>query len=184
MSTVYIIAAITRVLKDLIQNELEEQEFKTRVHPNIEISSISPHIISSSYSDDADRLNIFMYMSGYNQSWKNSVHPSMEGKKGYKDLLGIDLHYVLTAYSKSELHTEILLGIGMKALNKNPVITGEKMLQVTEKNFLKNTFSGNESQMITISLLPLNISEISQIWTAFSAPYHPSVYYKITGIEM
>ena len=37
--------------------------------------------------------------------------------------LGIDLHYLVTAYGTDQLHSEILLGAGMQMLHETPFLT-------------------------------------------------------------
>jgi hypothetical protein len=120
MSTALRIAAVTQVLKDLLNNGMIDHNVSDAVQGSVTITSWPPDKVETTPDKEISQLNLFMYQATYNQGWRNVAQPAFnqKGERVSNPPLGIDLHYLLSAYGSRELHTDILLGYGMQILHE------------------------------------------------------------------
>lgn len=198
MSTALRIAAVTQVLKDLLNDGLINNDVSGITQNNITVSSLSPDRIAIDNGAEASQLNIFMYQATYNQGWRNVTYPSFnaKGERIANPPLALDLHYLLTAYGASELHTDILLGMGMQFLHETPVLERELIAEATGSaqvnnpgnslpdslRFLSQALLADQAEQVTISPEALSIEDISKLWAAFGTKYRPTAAYKVTVV--
>lgn len=198
MSTALRIAAVTQVLKDLLNDGLINNDVSGITQNNITVTALSPDKIQTGDGTEVSSLNIFMYQASYNQGWRNIGLPSINsnGERITNPPLAIDLHYILTAYGASELHTDILLGMGMKFFHENPILSRELIAEATEQvqvgndgnslpeslSFLSQSFLANQIELVKIIPEVFTIDEISKLWTALGAKYRPTAAYKATVV--
>src|SRR5579871_6638942 len=124
MSTALAIASVTYVLKDLLNNGIIDADVSSSVAGDIKVTALPPDRIDATADNEQNQLNLFMYQATPNQGWRNEGYPRLDsqGNRIGNPPLALDLHYLLTAYSVSELHSEILLGYGMQLLHEMPVL--------------------------------------------------------------
>ena len=191
MSSPLAIAAVTAVLKDLLNDGLINHDLSANVG-SFSVSALPPDRIETG-SQEPNQLNLFLYAATPNVGWRNADLPSRDSN-GSRRLsnppLALDLHYLLTAYGQTDLHAEILLGYGMHLFHKMPTLSRQairKTLSNTSpvtaallpSSFRELTAIDLADQVEQIKLTPqaLSIEEISKLWTAFQAPYRPSAAY-------
>lgn len=198
MSTALRIAAVTQVLKDLLNDGLINNDVSGITQNNITVSSLPPDRILTEGNTESSQLNIFMYQATYNQGWKNQAYPSFNsnGERITNPPLAIDLHYLLTAYGASELHTDILLGMGMHFFHETPVLGREQIETATGSvqvnngtnnlpdtlRFLSQSLLADQIEQIKITPEALTIEDISKLWAAFGTKYRPTAAYLITVV--
>lgn len=186
MSSFLGIAAVTQVLKGMLSEGLADSELSD-LTPEPTISALPPDKILVN-DDEPNRVNLYMYMSQPNTSWRNNDLPvrNTDGQRISNPPLVLDLHYVLSGYGSNEIFAEMLLGNAMMVLHKNPAI-GRAFIQEQltpapgplpeELDMLE--FSGLQEQIkqITISQDILSTEEVSRLWTSFGAKHRQSAYY-------
>ena len=198
MSTALRIAAVTQVLKDLLNDGLINNDVSGITQNNITVSSLPPDRIAVDNGSELSQLNIFMYQATYNQGWRNVAQPSFNtsGERIANPPLALDLHYLLTAYGASELHTDILLGMGMKFFHETPVLGREQITQATGSinvsdpnnrlpdslQFLSQANLADQVEQVKISPEVLGLEDISKLWAAFGTKYRPTATYKATVV--
>ncbi|HTN47545.1 MAG TPA: DUF4255 domain-containing protein [Flavipsychrobacter sp.] len=199
MSTALRIAAVTQVLKDLLNDGLINNDASGITQNNVTVTSLPPDKIPVDSGTEVSQLNIYMYQTSFNQGWRNAALPffNAKGERVANPPLAIDLHYLLTAYGSAELHTDILLGLGMHFLHETPTLDKEAIkkaignVQVSDNpspnlpdalKFLSQ--SGLDEQLDQIKITPeqLPLEEISKLWAAFGAKYRPCAAYKVTVV--
>jgi hypothetical protein len=194
MSSALAIASVSYVLKDLLNNGFIDSNISGITMGNVNVTALPPDKIDVT-ADEPSRLNIYLYRVSFNQGWKNFAFPSRDsrGDRVSNPPLAIDLHYLLTCYGSSELHTEILLGYGMQILHENPVLSRDQirksLLASETESSLPETLrmlssSGLAEQVEQIKIIPENMAaeEISKMWTAFGAKYRPSAAYQVSVV--
>lgn len=198
MSTALRIAAVTQVLKDLLNDGLINNDVSGITQNNITVSSLPPDRIKTDGENEASQLNIFMYQATYNAGWQNVAYPSFNtaGDRTTNPPLALDLHYFLTAYGASELHTDILLGMGMQFFHETPVLARQQITQATGSvqvskasnhlpdamRFLSRAELAAQVEQIKLTPEGLSIEDISKLWAAFGAKYRPTAAYKVTVV--
>ena len=193
MSNALAIAAVTQVLKGQLYKGIEVDTFGA-IEGDIVVSALPPDSINVA---DANQLNLFMYRVTPNTGWSNVDYPShnSQGERTSNPPLSLDLHYLLTAYGKSELQSEILLGGGMQVLHEYPVLgrdyiqkslspgsSASTSLPASVLTALSNSELAEQMEQIKISPEPLSTEEISKLWAAFQSKYRPSAAYLVSVI--
>ena len=191
MSTALAIASVTHVLKDLLNNGLIDQNVSGVTGGNVIVSALPPDRIDVTPAGQS-QLNLFMYRVTPNAGWKNIGFPSRNtrGERISNPPLALNLHFLLTAYGSSELHSEILLGYGMQLLHEKPVLEREAIrLSLSpatadsggglpdDLRALASSNLANQPELIKIVQEQINTEEISKLWSAFQAKYRPTAAY-------
>ncbi len=196
MSNVLSIAAVTAVLKVLLENGLVSDPIAASVGDVI-VTALPPDRISVE-ADERAQLNLFLYQVTQNRNvdWVSqefrSRHSRLNGNlPSTTPPLALDLHYLLTAYGAKDFQAELLLGYAMHLLHKTPCITTE-ILENTLVNASTTNTSTAFSQAVAgvsvsdlaqaigqIKLTPefFNMEETSKLWSALQTHYRPSATY-------
>lgn len=191
------IAAVTQVLKDLLNNGLIDHDASDDVQGSITVTALPPDRIDTAAGKEISQLNLFMYQTTFNQGWRNVALPSynQQGERIANPPLAIDLHYLLTAYGALELHTDILLGYGMQILHETAVLNRDAIRKSLAPpspidagglpDALKSLSTADlaeQIEQITISPEILSIEDISKLWAAFGSKYRPTTAYKVSVV--
>ncbi|NJP09671.1 MAG: DUF4255 domain-containing protein [Leptolyngbyaceae cyanobacterium RU_5_1] len=194
MSSALAIAAVTAVLKDLLDNGLVD---RTPVGVgSVVVNALPPDLVPKGDTVPS-QLNLFLYNVIPNVGWRNVGLPSRDptGDRTSNPPLAIDLHYLLSAYGKENFHSEILLGYAMQILHETPVLTRESVRLALNPPLSVNgigtltllqslSTAGLDEQIEQIKICPqsLNTEEISRLWAAFQSPYRPTAAYQVSVV--
>ncbi len=201
MSNALAIAAVTAVVKDLLNNGVIDHNLTAVVGTDVIVSSLPPDRVDALDANPADRksrLNLFLYQVTQNAGWRNVGLPSRNGtgERTSNPPLALDLHYLLTAYGAEEIHSEILLGYGMQLLHETPVLTRDAIRTSLAPPTpvaaggdlpagMRNLFTSELAEQVEqIKIVPQSLSteEISRMWAAFQAKYRPTAAYQVSVV--
>jgi len=200
MSTALGIAAITHVLKDVLNDGLINNNVAADLSLVVNVTSLPPGQVETTSGGPTTQLNLFMYRVTPNIGWTNTGYPSRNDRGDIinNPPLALDLHYLLTAFGDNELHSEVLLGYGMQILHENPVLTrgairnsisGTTIHDPTNPNVLtgielalSTSELAEQIEQIKITNENINTEEMSRLWTAFQTKYRPCTAYKATVV--
>lgn len=186
MSGPFAVAAVSAVMRRLLSSGL------SGLSPfgNVSVTALPPDRIVTTPSEPS-QLNLFMYQTLANSGWRNAGMPShaASNERLTNPPLGLDLHYMLTAYGADEFFAEALLGYGMQVLHETPVLS---------RAYIRDTWTGggltpaeqaladsnlaDQIELIKFTPLNLNIDELSKLWTAIQAKYRPTTAYKVSVV--
>jgi hypothetical protein len=145
------------------------------------IMLISPGEIETT---DNVLLSMFLYQINENVYMKNQNVRMSESTQWQKyPPLQLDLYYILTSHpsgipDKTERTKQqhSILGRAMQVLYDNSIMKGE---------LLKGTLNQNEEDELHITICPLNLDDITKIWTTFQdKTYKTSVCYLVTPVRI
>ena len=127
MSTALAIAGVTAVLRDLLNDGLDQPQRQRRARQQRHGQRrCAPDRVVPANGTEAAQLNLFL-LPGHAQPRLAQRGPAGARRRGRTRLtnppLALDLHYLLTAYGGGDLHAEILLGYAMQLLHETPVLT-------------------------------------------------------------
>lgn len=209
MSNALAIAAVTAVLKDLLENGLVSDSITTSVG-DVMVTALPPDRISIG-ADERAQLNLFLYQVTQNRSadWVYREHPGLHTTSVLENRfqpkrdprltnppLALDLHYLLTAYGAKDFQAEILLGYAMQLLHEMAVLTRD-VIYTALKNAASVSTSGALSQALAavspldladqvgqIKICPefFNMEETSKLWSALQTHYRPSAAYQASMV--
>ncbi len=196
MSNALAIAAVTAVLKDLLNNGLINHDLPSHLGP-VKVTALPPDRIKLDEAEPS-QLNLFMYQATPNAAWRNVDLPSrdLRGERVSNPPLALDLHYLLTAYGAEELHGEILLGYALQILHEFPVLGREAIRTALASpspvepstvlpeplKSLSAAELADQVEMIKILPQALSPEEISRLWSAFQAHYRPTAAYQASVV--
>lgn len=176
MSDSFAIAAVTSTLSYILENE-----------GGIAVTTKPP----DTSSDSTARLNIFLYQVTPNLGYRNMDAParSYSGELVRKQQLGLDLHYLLTAYGNNddELSSQKTLAEAMRVLHENPVFTRDLIKMGIDNSDLADIETSDivdQVELVKITMQDLSLEDLTKIWSSFfkTGSYRISVAYKATVV--
>ena len=192
MSTPYAIAAVSAVIRNILDTSLKAQDVNAVFGTTVTVSALPPDRVNSASGADPDQLNLFLHGVAENQGWRNLGLPTRNsaGDRVCSPPLALDLHYMLTAFGSQDLFAEALLGHGMQVLHEVPFLTRQAVTDALQtsggsSNFdkaLNVSLLANQIEQIKISPAPLTLGDISQLWTALQGRYRPTASYIATVV--
>jgi hypothetical protein len=173
----FAIAAVTATMTYILENE-----------GGIKVTAKPPDTATDT---TVARLNIFLYQVTPNLGYRNMDMPSRSysGELVRKQQLGIDLHYLLTAYGNSddELSSQKTLADAMRVLHENPVFTRDLIELGIEESDLQDieiSDLAEQVELVKITMQSLSLEDLTKIWASFfkTGSYRISVAYKATVV--
>ncbi|HYX42677.1 MAG TPA: Pvc16 family protein, partial [Pyrinomonadaceae bacterium] len=81
MSTALAIAAVTAVLKDLLNNGLIDHNVSAHANlGEVSVSALPPDRVLPDPSKEQNQLNLFLYQVTQNAGWRNVALPARSGR--------------------------------------------------------------------------------------------------------
>ncbi len=191
MSTALALASVTALLKDLLENGLASAGVTAKIGGDATVSALPPDRVTSG-ADEKAQLNVFLYHVTPHSGMRSDMKSAGNGHRP----MGLELHYLLTAYGAQDFQTEILLGHALQLLHESPVLERERIrsslaaLSHTRDRrvippaqaALANSALADQVDQITITPEFLSTEEISKLWSALQAKYRPSATYKVSAV--
>jgi len=186
MSNGYALAAVTAVLRSRLNQRLASPDLSGTVG-TVTVSSLPPDRITVG-STEPTQLNLFLYQVTPNLAWRNVSLPAADpaGHPAGAPPLGLDLHYLLTAYGPDMYIGEIILGHALLALHDEPVL-GRDVIRaaldppVPDPNLppaLAQSGLADQLEQIRLSQTVMPPEELSKLWSALQAHYRPTASYE------
>lgn len=185
MSGALALAAVTAVLKDLLNNGVIANDLASMAGNPVRVTSRPPDQIKTG-TDEETGLNLFLYHTTPNTTFRTNGLPAFDarGDRVANPPLALELHYLLTAYGPDEYQAEILMGYAMQLLHETPVLSRRAIrdslsaipsLQVSG-SILPAAFQSlaasdlaDQIEQVKIVPEPLGVEELSKLWSAFQA---------------
>jgi hypothetical protein len=169
MSVSTAIGMVSESLKTLLEEEMS-------VNPVAPVTLLAPDEPGGNR-----RINLFLYKVQENNFLKNKDWEvsRTDPARIVPPPLSLNLYYLLTPYAQNDPEsgnssTHEILGDAMRVLYQFPVIPGEH---------LAVGLTGAREQ-IKIMQLPVDLDEISKVWSTFSTPYRLSVAYEVSTVQL
>jgi hypothetical protein len=201
MSNVLSIAAVTAVIKDLLENGLVSDAIVSSMG-DVVVTALPPDRVSVE-ADERPQLNLFLYQISPNRNadWSANTADKLYARSPDRTTnppLALDLYYLLTAYGAKDFQAELLLGYAINLLYKIPMLNSDRIetaLTNATKVSAANVFSQSLSAMSTAELAQnlgqlkissefLSLDEMSRLWSLFQTHYRPSTAYRVSMVAM
>ena len=190
MSTTAGLAATTQMLRSVLLDATSTLWAKLGSTPAI--SAVPPDRITT---EEGDQLNVFLYRTSLNPGWRDEGLPvrSSNGARLTQPPLALDLHYVISAHCKTDLHAELLMGSAMQALHGMSVLTAAAISkyygQPTPADITADVWTlisgaqlDQQPDQVTVSFENMSIDDISKLWSVLGEKYRPSAAYVVTVV--
>jgi hypothetical protein len=193
MSSPLAIGAVSAVLRNLLDNGIVDA---SPLQGPVTVTASAPDQIKLDNPNSGPQLNVFLYQLTPNAVLRNTALPSRAagGDRLTNPPLALDLHYLVTAYGKTDFQAEILLGWAMHLLHETPLLSRaaiRRAIQPTtldvsmlppEVQVLNASDLADQVEAIRITPLPLPLEELSKLWTAIKAEFRPSAAYQVSVV--
>lgn len=199
MSNVLAIAAVTHLLKDLLNDALVDGDVTTALGADFSVTSLPPHLATASEGETQPTvLNLFLHRITTNPALRNMDLPtrSKNGNFIKRPRLALDLHYIVTVISAQELHAEILLGYVMQLFHEMPVLPRERIrsalstpaaIAAVSDDILPDDLGiiqaarlADQLELVKITPHTLSMDDMSKLWTALQVSYRTTVAYDVS----
>ena len=203
MSNALSIAAVTAVIKDLLENGLVSDAIATSIGDVI-VTALPPDRISVG-GDERPQINLFLYQVTQNRNadwgsaeFRGKKTRSISELRSLNPPLALNLHYLLTAYGAKDFQAELLLGYAMHLLHKTPVMSRD-LVETSLQNASKVSTSSALSQALTLVSIPdlarqigqikigtefFSMEDTSKLWSSLQTNYRPSAAYQVSSISI
>jgi hypothetical protein len=193
MSSPLAIGAVSAVLRNLLDNGIVEQ---VALGTTVTVTATAPDQIKLDVPNDPPQLNLFLYQVTPNAALRNHELPSRSsrGERLTNPPLALDLHYLVTAYGKTDFQAEILLGYAMHLLHERAMLDRPAIRRALDPSpldvsmlppvFQALAASDLADQIEAVRITPavMTIEEMSKLWAAFQSHYRPSAAYQVSVV--
>ena len=173
MSNSLAIAAVTTTLRNILARGIGEVLGSG-------IVTARPPDKARDNGDSSNQVNVFLYQTLPNASWRNTDVPGRvrPGETGQFPL-ALNLYYLITAYGQDneDVVGHQLLGQAMRVLHDYAILNPEDIRVALPESDLHN-----QVERVRITPVPLNLEEVSKLWTIFQTQYRISVAYEVSVI--
>lgn len=194
MSNVLAIAAVTQLLKDLVNDALINGDVSQALGADFTVTALPPdRVVAGNGETQATQLNIFLHRVTPNAAVRNTDLPTRDssGRMVRRPRLALNLHYMLTAVSAEELHAEILLGYAMQLFHETAILPREAIRSALmggiPGNILPDDLGvihaselADQIELLKITPRTLSMDDMSKMWTALQASYRTTVAYDVS----
>ena len=196
MSNVLAIAAVTQLLKDLLNDALINGDASEALGADFSVTALPPdRVIQENGEGQEPQLNIFLHRITPNAAMRNTDLPTRDaaGHLTCVPRVALDLHYILTAVSAEELHSEILLGYAMLLFHDQAILPRETIRQALSNGVDDEILPGptgavsaselaDQIELIKITPQTITMDDMSKMWTALQASYRTTVAYDVSVV--
>lgn len=196
MSNVLAIAAVTQLLKDLLNDALINGEVGQALQSDFTVTALPPdRVVSENGDQQAPQLNIFLHRITPNAALRNMDLPTRDpgGRLTQRPRLALDLHYMLTAVAGEELQAEILLGYAMQLFHETAILPRETIRNALTiagvpddevlagpTGVIRASELADQIELIKITPRTISMDDMSKMWTALQASYRTTVAYDVS----
>ncbi len=195
MSNALAIAAVTAVIKDLLDSGMIDHAVTDTLGAGVKVSALAPDAVSLNNQEDP-QLNLFLHQVTPNAAWRNAALPSRDaaGDRIANPPLALDLHYLLTAYGRAELQAEVLLGYALQLLHESAVLPREAVRRALDPDVvdgailptvyqsLRGADLASQIELLKITPAALGAEEMSRLWSALQAHYRPTAAFQVSVV--
>ena len=198
MGNALVIAVVTAVIKDILENGLANDPIATSIGDTL-VTALPPDRVSVG-TDERPQLNVFLYQVSQNRNadWvgRDRLDSHRISPSSSQPPLALDLHYLLTAYGAKDFQAELLLGYAMQLLHGIPALTQDMVKTALTHATEMRTFGVLSQALATLSIAELvdrvgtiklcpeffSMEETSKLWSSLQTHYRPSAGYQASMV--
>lgn len=191
MATYEAVAAVALTLQSLLADRVQHPSGNGTVVP-VSLGPPGPERDPEGSAEES-RINLFLYQVSENHFLQNQEipghgHPGTYGQPP----LSLDLHFLLTVFGSQasgdyfdETPAHRLLGSAMQVFHDHAIITDSLLTRrpPTGLPVLDSTLRG-EHELIKLTLRPLGLEDLSNVWMSLELSYRLSVAYEVSVVQV
>jgi len=182
MSNFLAISTVTETLRQMLESAVNKD-----LSGGARCTSVRPLGYGSSDGLPEVGVNVYLYQTSPNASWRNSDLPTRreDGTVIQRPRMAVDLYYLLTFYGdEKRLEPQQALGSVLRTLHAHPVLTRQQVRSATNAvDFLSGSDLAEEMEQVKFTPVPLSVEELNNLWSGlFQTPYNISVAYQASVV--
>jgi uncharacterized protein DUF4255 len=190
MSNGFAIAAVTATLRRQIDEALSADKVGDVVG-SFAVTAVPPDRIIKPNQPEPVQVNLFLHQVTLNAGWRNVDLPSRNsgGEAVRTPPVGVNLHYLVSAYGPDPYVPEILLGHTVRILAEIATLSREAIRRTLTPSApdpmlsaLLDSNLADQIELIKIAPETVNTEEMSRLWSAFQTHYRPSLAYQVSVV--
>jgi hypothetical protein len=175
MSNARSIAAVTATLRSLLAKQVPKVDEGLN---GLRVTAGPPDLVRK--APKTAQINLFLYQAVVNAALSNQDLPfQVRPGETAPPPLALNLRFLLTAFGDDDVNDNLMshrvLGGAMSVLHSHPLLGREELKGA-------GTDLDRQFERIRISPLPMNVDELSKLWTIFQTPYRLSAAYEATVV--
>lgn len=173
MSNALAIAAVSRTLSAMLQNEMPTLDADLT---DLTVTLQPPDLARKNVTKA--QLNLFLYQVVHNAAWRNLDLPAqVHSGESALPALSLNLLYLVTAWGRGDSDNDALshrvLACAMSVLHDHALLAPDDI-----RNALPGNDLANQVERVRIVLQTISVEELSKLWTAFATSYRISAAYE------
>jgi uncharacterized protein DUF4255 len=186
MSSSLGMAAVTAILKDLLENALIQRAVATDLG-EVVVTTLSPDRVTVG-ADERPQLNLYLYRLTPHSGWQRAG--SWSGAAAQDSSLALNLHYLLSVYGERAFQTELLMGAALQCLQQSSLLTGERIRSILHSLTASRTGRGHTTLSRAAAQVPLeeiritpeflSLEDLSKLWSSFQSHARLSMAYRVS----
>jgi hypothetical protein len=173
MSNALAISAVTAALRRRLDASLIDEV------PGARVTTCPP---DRARDLEGPRVNLFLYQVVPSPARRNTSLAGGLPAVQAASPLALNLYYLFSAYGQEKNETDLmghqLLGKVMAYFHTNPILEASELLDATTGG------DGLVDQIDRVQIIPqpLDLDQLTRLWTAFGTPYRISVAYEVSVV--
>lgn len=176
MSNSLSIAVVTATLKALLLKETPKVDIALS---DLEVTTMPLDKAREGISKC--QLNLDLYQVAVNPAWRNLDPPTARPGERAFPALPLTLHYLLTAWGRGDKDPDSYghrtLGAALTVLHDHPLMDPDEL-----RNALAGSDLHAQSERVRLTFLPMNLEELSRLWTGFATHQRLSMALEVSVI--
>lgn len=172
MSNSLAIAAVTSTLRNILIDGFADM-------PGTSVTTL-PLDRARNGTDRPSQVNLFLYQTETNTAFSNGDMPGrVRSGEIARSPLALNLNYLISAFGEDDNETDghELLGRAMSVLHDHAVLDGAEI-----ESALPASDLGEQTQQVRATPLPLDVDQISKLWSALQTEYRLSAAYQMSVV--
>lgn len=174
MSNAQVISATTAAMRLLLLTGIPARDDAIA---QVDVTTLPPDRVGTAL--ERPTLNLFLYQTVINAAWRNRDAGHARPGESPRPPLGLNLHYLLTAYGQVDVDqgdfSHRVLGAAVSTLHDHPVFDRQELVDA-----LPQHKALPQVERMRISPLATSIDEMSKLWTIFQTNYRISTAYEVS----
>lgn len=192
MSDAFAVAGVTAVLRRRLLDRFAAADLAGTVG-EVPVTAEPPDRVVE--EDEPTRVNLYLHQVTPNAGWRNVDLPSTSADGGRRvgaPPLGLDLHYLVTAYGAEPYVAEILLGHAMLALHEQGVLGPDEIRAAFAAgppppdpdlpDAVRASGLADQVESLRVTLEAMDPEAASRLWSAMQARYRMTAAYLVTVV--
>jgi hypothetical protein len=133
-----------------------------------------------------NQVNLFLYHTVPSPAWRNAAPSGVPGFGAGQPPLALNLYYLVSSHGQNEDDPDPishrLLGKAMAILHENPMLEPAEIRDALAVDVDAGERIARQFDGVRIAPQPLELDQLTRLWTCLGAPFRISVAYEVSVV--